>query len=58
MTAPAVVATGQRTGPPNANGRRGNSQVVATVPFIRASGEHIEPAGIDVSRVMTGSVQD
>lgn len=37
---------------------RGNSQVVATVPFIRASGEHIEPTGIDVSRVMTGSVQD
>lgn len=58
MTAPAVVATGQRTGPPNANGRRGNSQVVPTVPFIRASGEHVEPAGIDVSRVMTGSVQD
>lgn len=37
---------------------RGNSQPVATVPFIRASGEHIEPTGIDVSRVMTGSVQD
>lgn len=43
---------------PAANGRRGNSQVVATVPFLRASGEHIEPTGIDVSRPLTGSVQD
>jgi hypothetical protein len=54
MTAPAVVAAGS----PNGNSRRGNTQVVATVPFIRASGEHIEPAGIDVSRQLTGSVQD
>lgn len=54
MTAPAVVAAGNGA----ANGRRGNTQVVATVPFIRASGEHIEPAGIDVSRLLTGSVQD
>lgn len=39
-------------------GRAGDRQVVATVPFIRASAEHVEPAGIDVSRVMTASAQD
>jgi hypothetical protein len=37
---------------------RGNTQPVATVPFIRAAGEHIEPSGIDITKVMTGSVQD
>lgn len=37
----------------------GNTQaVLPTVPFIRASAEHREPAGIDVSRAMTGSDQD
>lgn len=33
-------------------------QVAAVVPFIRASAEHREPAGIDVSRVLTTSDQD
>lgn len=38
---------------------RGNAQaVVPTVPFIRASAEHREPAGIDVSRAMTAADQD
>lgn len=56
MPTAATVSPGTRS--PNANGQRGNSQVVPTVPFIRASGEHIEPTGIDVSRQLAGSVQD
>lgn len=32
--------------------------VTAVVPFIRASAEHREPAGIDVSRILTTSDQD
>jgi hypothetical protein len=32
--------------------------VVAVVPFIRASAEHREPAGIDVSRILTTADQD
>jgi hypothetical protein len=36
----------------------GQQQVMPTVPFIRASAEHREPAGIDVSRQITGSDQD
>jgi hypothetical protein len=40
--------------------RRGQqgAQVMPTVPFIRASAEHREPAGIDVSRAMTAADQD
>jgi len=40
--------------------RGGNNAAVAvaTVPFIRASAEHREPAGIDVSRQITTSDQD
>ncbi len=41
-----------------ARGRAGDRQIVATVPFIRASGEHLEAAGIDVTRLMTTSAQD
>lgn len=53
MPTAATVAQG------NSAPTRGRGQgAVATVPFIRASGEHIEPTGIDVSRPMTGSVQD
>lgn len=37
---------------------RGNTAVVPTVPFVRASAEHREPAGIDVSRTITTSDQD
>lgn len=37
----------------------GNGQrAVPVVPFIRASAEHREPAGIDVSRAMTAADQD
>lgn len=47
------------TAPPHGAPRtRGNQPAVATVPFIRASAEHIESTGIDVSRVLTTSVQD
>lgn len=38
--------------------RGGNAQVLPTVPFIRASAEHREPGGIDVSRLLTTSDQD
>jgi hypothetical protein len=38
--------------------RGGQQQVLPTVPFIRASAEHREPAGIDVSRLLTTSDQD
>jgi len=42
-----------------AQGQRGKTQqVMPTVPFIRASAEHREPAGIDVSRLMTAADQD
>lgn len=35
-----------------------NQAVAAVVPFIRASAEHREPAGIDVSRILTAADQD
>jgi hypothetical protein len=44
--------------PAPARGRAGDRQVIATVPFIRASGEHVEPAGLDIQRTMTASAQD
>lgn len=53
MTAPTI-----RQGVSPQTRGRSQAQTVATVPFIRASGEHIEPTGIDVSRQLTGSVQD
>jgi uncharacterized protein YraI len=38
---------------------RGNAQAsVPVVPFVRASIEHREPAGIDVSRAFNASDQD
>jgi hypothetical protein len=40
------------------NGRGRDRAVVPTVPFIRASAEHREPTGIDVSRQLTTSDQD
>lgn len=38
--------------------RGGQQQVLPVVPFIRASAEHREPGGIDVSRPLTTSDQD
>src|SRR4051812_40397627 len=45
--------TAQRT-----NKSPNNGAVASYVPFIRASAEHREPAGIDVTRQLTGSDQD
>lgn len=39
-------------------GRQGQSQVLPVVPFVRASAEHREPTGIDVSRTLSTSDQD
>jgi len=39
-------------------GRQNGSEVMPAVPFIRASAEHREPTGIDVSRQLTTSAQD
>ncbi len=53
------TATTTVGGTAQGTGRRGGQQqVMPTVPFIRASAEHREPAGIDVSRVMTAADQD
>lgn len=38
--------------------RGGDRQVIPAVPFIRASAEHREPAGIDVTRAITANDQD
>lgn len=51
----AATTAGGTTQQTKGNNR---NQVVAVVPFIRASNEHREPAGIDVSRVITTSDQD
>lgn len=56
------MPTSATTAGGTAQGRRPagtpNQQVAAVVPFIRASAEHREPAGIDVSRILTTSDQD
>jgi hypothetical protein len=53
-TAATVTAGGTRQG----TGRQNDRAVMPTVPFIRASAPHREPAGIDVSRQFTTSDQD
>lgn len=55
MPTAATTAGGTSQG---ARPRGGNAQVLPTVPFIRASAEHREPAGIDISRQLTTSDQD
>lgn len=55
MPTAATTAGGTRQ---TANPRGGNQQVLPVVPFIRASAEHREPAGIDVSRLLTTADQD
>jgi len=54
---PPTAVTLPATHSPQVN-RGQNAAPVATVPFIRASSEHREPAGIDVSRALTTSDQD
>lgn len=44
--------------PGNQKARGASQAPVTLVPFLRASGEHREPAGIDVSRQLTSSDQD
>lgn len=56
MPTAATTAGGTRASTSSADAA--TQQVVATVPFIRASAEHREPAGIDVSRLMTAADQD
>jgi hypothetical protein len=52
-------ATMQNRGPNNPDSQGSpRSQRVTMVPFIRASAEHREPSGIDVSRLQTTSAQD
>lgn len=53
-----TAATTTRGGTAQATGRAQSQPVVAMVPFIRASAEHREPAGIDVQRLMTAADQD
>ncbi len=40
------------------NGAGKNAAPIPTVPFIRASSEHREPAGIDLTRALTAGLQD
>lgn len=55
MPTAATTAGGTRA---ESRPRGGDRQVMPTVPFIRASAEHREPAGIDISRQLTVSDQD
>jgi hypothetical protein len=55
MPTAATMSPANNGGQKTAEQRR---QVIPTVPFIRASAEHREPAGIDVSRQFTTSDQD
>lgn len=57
MTPPTAATTAGGTAQ-GTRPRGGQTAVLPTVPFIRASAEHREPAGIDVSRAFTGSDQD
>jgi hypothetical protein len=54
MPTAATTAGGTRQSQSGQSGQR----VMPVVPFIRASAEHREPAGIDVSRIMTTADQD
>lgn len=57
MPTAATTAGGTRQQAGNGRGRQ-EVRAVPTVPFIRASAEHIEPTGIDVARQLTGSAQN
>lgn len=55
------MPTAATQSPSGNSGSRGGNQAqkaMPTVPFIRASAKHREPAGIDVSRILTTSDQD
>lgn len=55
MPTAATTAGGTRQGTGNG---KAQARPVATVPFIRASAEHVESTGIDVSRLLTTSTQN
>lgn len=54
MPTAATTAGGTRQG----TGGKPQQRPVATVPFIRASAEHVESTGIDVSRQITANAQN
>jgi hypothetical protein len=54
MPTAATTAGGTRQGTGKG---AANARPVATVPFVRASAEHLEMGGIDVARLITGSTQ-
>jgi hypothetical protein len=56
MPTSATIARQNTTANPNTG--RANNAPAAYVPFVRASAEHREPAGIDVSRQLIASDQD
>lgn len=53
-----TAVTGVGTAQQASTRTRSASAPMATVPFIRASSEHREPTGIDVSRALTASDQE
>jgi hypothetical protein len=53
-----TAATQQASGGTNATRQGQNQKVMPTVPFVRASAQHREPTGIDISRQLTTSDQD
>lgn len=55
-----MVSAAATTGGPavQTSNRQAQAAPVAVNPFIRASSEHREPLGLDVSRTLTGSDQD
>lgn len=55
MPTAATTAGGTAT---KTTARGGQASAVPTVPFIRASQEHREPTGIDVTKTMTAADQD
>lgn len=58
MPTAATMAPSPQSAASPTRQRGGQSAVVPLVPFIRASAEHREPAGIDVSRILTAADQD
>lgn len=54
---PTAATTAGGTRQSTGNGKQQNARPVATVPFIRASAEHVENAGIDVTKTLTTSQQ-
>lgn len=56
MPTAATTAGGTRQG--TGNGKGDNKAPMPVVPFIRASAEHVEPTGIDVTRTLTTSGQN